>query len=333
MSLNAIMNTASSGLSAAQTQLRVISDNVSNVNTPGYVRKIADQQTLTGQGIGSGVEVARIRLATDRFLQAASMKAGSEAARQTVRYELYDRIQSLFGDPGGTTGFFSQIDSMFAAFASNAENPTSSPGRQDALFKAQSLFDEAARIGKQIDAVRQDADGRILSAVEKANALLEQIEGLNLEIARATATNGDSSGAQSAQAGLLGQLSELMDVQVSPRSIGGVMVRTSGGSLLAGQGVGKLSYNPTGTVSSNSAFNDIWVTEPSGQKHALLDGVTSGEIKGLVELRDVDAPAAAARLAELVSHVADELNRAHNANSAVPVSAVRPRSPSSMALA
>jgi len=318
MSLNAIMNTASSGLAAAQTQLRVISDNVSNVNTPGYVRKIADQQTLTGQGIGSGVEVARIRLATDRFLQAASMKAGSEAARQTVRYELYDRIQSLFGDPGGKAGFFSQIDSMFAAFASNAENPTSSPGRQDALFKAQALFDEASRIGKQIDAVRQDADGRILSAVEKANALLEQIEGLNLEIARATATNGDSSGAQSVQAGLLGQLSELMDVQVTPRSIGGVTVRTSGGNLLAGQGVGKLSYNPTGTVSSNSAFNDIWITEPSGQKHALLDGVTSGEIKGLVELRDVDAPAAAARLAELVSHVADELNRAHNANSAVP---------------
>ena len=35
MSLNAIMNTASSGLAAAQTQLRVVSDNVSNVNTPG----------------------------------------------------------------------------------------------------------------------------------------------------------------------------------------------------------------------------------------------------------------------------------------------------------
>jgi flagellar hook-associated protein 1 FlgK len=50
----------------------------------------------------------------------------------------------------------------------------------------------------------------------------------------------------------------------------------------------------------------------------LLDSVVSGEIKGLVELRDVEAPAAAERLAELVAHVADELNRAHNANSAVP---------------
>ena len=77
MSLNAIMNTASSGLQAAQTQLRIVSDNVSNVNTPGYVRKIGEQRTLTGQGMGSGVEVARVRLATDRFLQAATLNAGA----------------------------------------------------------------------------------------------------------------------------------------------------------------------------------------------------------------------------------------------------------------
>ncbi|MDP3379732.1 MAG: flagellar basal body protein, partial [Brevundimonas sp.] len=36
MSISSIMNTANSGLTAAQTQLRVVSDNVSNVNTPGY---------------------------------------------------------------------------------------------------------------------------------------------------------------------------------------------------------------------------------------------------------------------------------------------------------
>jgi flagellar hook-associated protein 1 FlgK len=318
MSLNAIMNTATSGLATAQTQLRVVSDNVSNVNTPGYVRKIADQTTLTGQGVGSGVEVSRIRLATDRFLQAASLNAGADAAREGVRYELYDRIQSLFGDPGGDSGFFSRVDGVFSAFSSSAEDPTSSPRRQDALFKTQALFDEAARIGKQIQAIREDADGRIQSAVEKANGLLKQIENLNLEIARATATNGDSSGAETAQSALIGQLAELVDIRVSVRSVGGVSIRTGAGALLAGEGAATLEYNRAGAVTGETAFNEIWVTEPGGQKRSLLDSITSGEIKGLVELRDVEAPAAAERLAELVSHVADELNRAHNANSSVP---------------
>ena len=117
MSVTSILNNANTGLIAAQTQLRVVSDNVSNVNTPGYVRKVAEQRTLTSQGMGSGVEVARIRLATDRFLQAASLNAGAESARQGVKYELYDRIQSLFGDPGGDAGFFSQVDGVFSAFS------------------------------------------------------------------------------------------------------------------------------------------------------------------------------------------------------------------------
>lgn len=318
MSLSAIMNTASSGLATAQTQLRVVSDNVSNVNTPGYVRKIAEQRTLTSQGMGSGVEVARIRLATDRFLQAASLNAGAEAARQGVRHELYDRIQSLFGDPGGDSGFFSQVDGVFSAFAASAEDPASSPRRQDALFRTQALFDEAGRIAKQIQAVREDADTRIQSAVERTNSLLEQIEGLNLEIARATALDGDASGAETAQSALIGQLAELVDIRVSVRPVGGVSIRTGAGTLLAGEGAAVLDYKRAGSITGETAFNEIWVTEPGGQKRSLLDNVTSGEIKGLVELRDIEAPAAAERLAELVAHVADELNRAHNANSSVP---------------
>ena len=318
MSLSTILNIANSGLQTAQTQLRVVSDNVSNVNTPGYVRKIADQVSLTTQGVGSGVEVARVRIATDRFLQAASLSAGAEASRQGVRYELYDRIQSLFGDPGGDTGFFSQIDDIFAAFAVAGEDAVSGPRRQDALFRTQAILDEAGRISGQIQAVREDADGRIQSAIEKANSLLQQIETLNVDIAKATVLNGDASGAQTQQARLVDELSSLMDVQVSQRSVGGVSIRTGAGILLAGAGAATLQYNRAGTVNAETGFNEIWVTEPGGTKRAFADGLKSGEIKGLLELRDVDAPQAAERLAELVTHVVDELNRAHNANSAVP---------------
>src|SRR5690606_23036596 len=119
-------------------------------------------------------------------------------------HDLYDRIQSLFGDPGGDDGFFARFDGIFAAFAASAEDPASSPRRQDALFKTQELFDEAGRIARQIQAVREDADGRIQSAVEKANALLQQIEELNVQIARAVVANSDSSGPEAAQSALIG---------------------------------------------------------------------------------------------------------------------------------
>ena len=319
MSLNSIMNIATSGMNAAQTQLRVVSDNVSNVNTPGYVRKIADQQSWASQGVGAGVEIARIRLATDRFLQAASLNASADAGRQTVRYELYDRIQSMFGDPGANSGFFSQIDSVFAAFAASAQDATSGPARQEAIWKTQGLFDEAARINAQIQSVREDADARIKSAVETANSLLEQIEKLNVEIAKATVVNADSSGAQTAQAALIDQLSTLMDVRITGRAVGGVEIRTGAGILLAGQGAAKLDYVRAGAVSAETVFNEVMVIEPPARKaRSLAEGLSSGEIKGLLELRDGEAPATAERLAELMSRLADELNRAHNASSAAP---------------
>ena len=322
MSLNSIMNIATSGLQTAQAQLRVTSDNIANVNTAGYVRKITDQTAAVTTGFGAGVEVSRVRLATDRFLQAASLSAGADAARQGVRYELYNQIQSQFGDPSGDSGFFAQVDKLFASYAAMAESPTSSAARQDTIYKTQALFNQAAGIASQIQSVRQEADGRLQNAIETINPLLEQIDKLNKTIAAGSVTNQDVTGAQNAQLGLISQLSQYMDVNVEARSNGGVTLRTGTGTTLVGEGHATLSYQAAGTVDATTAFSDIMITEPSGTRWPLLDGVSSGQIKGLIELRDVEAPAAAARLGELTARLADELNRAHNANSSVPAPTV-----------
>lgn len=318
MSLNLIMNTATTGLMAAQTQLRVVSDNVSNVNTPGYVRKIADQVAYSSNGIGAGVEVARVRLATDRFLQAASLNAESDAGRYGVRAELYDRIQSLLGDPGGAGGLFGQVNSLFSAFSTLSDNAISGPYRQQALTQTQALFTEANRIAGQIQAVREDADARLSSGVARVNELLSQIEAFNVEISRASVAGGDTTGAESAQAALIDQLSGLMDIRVAVRPVGGVQIRTGTGMLLAGDGHATLSYQRAGAVNAETSFDEVWLTEPRAEKRSLLDHLGSGELKGLIELRDQEAPAAAQRLGELITRIADELNRAHNASTSVP---------------
>ena len=322
MSLGLIMNIATSGMNTAQSQLRVVSDNVTNINTPGYVRKIADQQSLTTQGVGTGVEIARVRLATDRFLQASTLGASADAARETVRYELYDRIQSLFGDPGGDSSFFTGIDSVFAAFAASAEMPGSSAARQTAIWQTQNLLDQAAGISAQIQSVREDADSRIQSSVDTINGLLSQISQLNREITRATVTGADATGAQNAQAQLIDQLSSYMDVRLSPQNNGATEIRTGAGLLLVGNEPATLEYQRAGAISSQTNFGDIIVREPSGSSRSLTEGLVSGELKGLVQLRDVDAPQAADQLAELTAKLADELNRAHNASSSIPAPSV-----------
>ena len=97
MSLNSIMNIATSGLQTAQAQLRVTSDNIANVNTAGYVRKITDQTAAVTTGFGAGVEVSRVRLATDRFLQAASLSAGADLhmAKPIEAAKLFGVLQAV----------------------------------------------------------------------------------------------------------------------------------------------------------------------------------------------------------------------------------------------
>jgi flagellar hook-associated protein 1 FlgK len=321
MSLNSILNAANSGLQVAQQQIRIVSDNVANVNTPGYVRKTAEQRSMSVEGIGAGVEITHVRLATDRFLQAASLAGAADAANASVRYELLDKTQNLFGDPSADTGFFSMADKVFAAFNVTAEDPLSSPRRQEAIVYAKQLLDETARISGGIDAARLDADTRIASDVDTVNGLLQDIENLNMEISRAFVAGQDTSGAESTQAQLIDQVSQYLDVRIAPRSNGGVMLRTGDGMLLAGAGAATLSYDQAGSVDDRTDFNELWITEPHGQKRSMMDHLGSGELKGLIAYRDVEGPQMAERLSEVVSRIVAELNKAHNANSAAPAPA------------
>lgn len=318
MSLQNIMSAGLSGLVTAQTQLEVVSSNVTNVDTPGYVRKIADQVSTASGGIGTGVDITGVRLAVNQFLEAASRNATSDAAQSGAISDYFNRVQSLFGDPSSNTGFLSQIDQLFSSFSALSANPTSTPQRDQTISAAQQLFSQASDIYDGIQTVRGDADSQIASDVTQVNNLLQQIENLNNGISRGIVAGADVTGAENDQAQLINTLSSLMDIRVSQRTNGGVTIRTTDGTLLAGEGAATLSYSPIGTVTGETNFNAITLTPPGGVSVNLTDHLKSGEIYGLIQLRDQIAPQAASQLSELVSNIADQLNGAANQNTAAP---------------
>lgn len=315
MSLNHIMSSATTGLLTAQTQLRVVSDNIANVNTPGFVRKVATQTPLVSAGLGVGVDIARISLAADRYLERAALVAQGSAAQAGVTADSLDRAQALFGDPSSDNSFFAKLDSLYAAFSSASENAASSVARGATLDHVSDFLSESGRIGASLKALTAEVDSRIAADVERANQLLVDIDKLNGEITRARAVTGDATGSETILTGLVNELSGLMDISVTRRSTGSVVIRASDGTPLAGEnGAATLSY-----VRSEGASGEIAVTQAGAAGQSSLRArLTSGEIKGLLDLRDRELPAIGAQLAEFVSQAVDELNRAHNAAAAVP---------------
>jgi flagellar hook-associated protein 1 FlgK len=313
MSLNSILNIATSGMMAAQTGLRVTSDNVANINTAGYVRKTISQSNLVSNGMGVGVNIDAIKRATDKFMAAASLNGASDAGRTGAVATAMDNAQKLFGDPSAKTNFFATLDNVYAAFSMAADDPSSTLLRSSAITKVEDFLGESKRITSSLSSQIKDTDNRIGADVSRVNDLLKQIDALNVDITRAKMAGADGTGSENVQSGLINELSTYMNIQVSDRSNGGVMVRSAEGVTLAGNGPATVTYNQSGPA---NGYLTVVTANSGGQVMPLT--VTNGELQGLLELRNKELPNLSDQLGEFVSRAAEELNRASNAASSVP---------------
>ncbi|HZZ34428.1 MAG TPA: flagellar basal body rod C-terminal domain-containing protein, partial [Caulobacteraceae bacterium] len=197
-----------------------------------------------------------------------------------------------------------------------ADDPASQLLRSQAISNLQGFLSEASRITAALSDLQKQADTRIGADVSQTNSLLQQIDSLNADIIRAKSVGADSTGSENIQNNLINQLSELMNVQVQARPGGGVVVRTVDGTELAGDGAATISY-----VRSDTAVGYLQVTAYGASAPSLTALITGGELRGLLDLRDRQLPGLSDQLGEFVSAAVDEINRAHNASSAVPAPA------------
>ena len=313
MSLTSALQSATSGLLAAQAGLAAVSDNIANVNTPGYVRKTIVQQQLVVNGRGSGVDVSGVQRVTSQYLQSASMTAGSDSSRYAAYAQYLDNAQSLFGDPSGGDYFFNLPDNLSANFASAADDPSSGLLRTQAVNTLGNFLGQADRINTQVAALGKTVDGQIANDVTQINSLLSQIDKLNTDITRGKISGSDSTGSENIQSQLLNQLSGLMNVHISARPQGGIDIRSTEGIALVGVGASTLAYNSSGTTPGY-----ITATTPGASAGPTPITLSSGELRGLLDLRNTKLPGLADQLGEFVSRTAQQLNAASNASTASP---------------
>ena len=123
----------------------------------------------------------------------------------------------------------------------------------------------------------------------------------------------DVTDAQNAQNELVTKLSSLVDLKVATGSNGSVTLSTTGGATLVGpNGAATLAYTP------NTGVSQVTVTQPSvGQTPANVN-LASGEIQGLLTMRNTTLPGVANQLSQYVAGAVTAINAASNASTAVP---------------
>lgn len=316
MSLNSILNIASSGLFTAQSGIDTVSRNVSNVNTEGYVRVEQQQEAVNINGAGAGVTVSALKLAANNFLEAASLNASSSSSAATVKSDYLDTVQSAFGDPTSDTSLFSQINSTLSSFETTFGTGNSTSARNSILSQLTSSLSQLSNVSSSIDKTLSQVNSDIGTSVDSINSILKDISDTNADITRGNIA-GDSTGAQQKMSGLVSKLSEYMSVKVDYSSNGVAKVYTTDGSFLAGDGYSKLNYNAA--TSSGPNWNDITISyNGSNDTRSFEQSINGGKLGALLELRDTDIPQISDSLGEFSGKLADAINNVHNTNASLP---------------
>src|SRR5581483_3860212 len=101
MGLSSALATAMSGLRANQASLSIISSNVANAQTPGYVVQNPNQAEISSGTNGSSVEVNGVNRQLDLFVQNQLRTETSGGSYATQISNILSQLQSVYGTPGG----------------------------------------------------------------------------------------------------------------------------------------------------------------------------------------------------------------------------------------
>lgn len=325
MSLSGILNVSISGLVTSQEAMRNASVNIANVNTDGYVRKIAEQKTRVLASSAGGVEIAQIRRNIDIFLEREALSATSNQARFSAQNKIHDSLQATLGKPDLETSMAARLNKIFAGLADLQIEPDSAVRRFAAVDDLNAWGLEVDRVATEIQGFRSDADRRISDSIGVINAAIDSIYDLSIQISKAQAVQEDPSALEEERSRQINKISELVDVRVVDLGGGYIDVSTSTGVSLVDRVKRKLVYQPTSVVNTSSQISQIQVyrVDPasgslSSNYYRLDPSLAGGEIRGLMDMRDTYLPYAALQLGEMSRKVVNQLNAIHNDNVAFP---------------
>ena len=315
-SITLALRTAQSGLLVNQAALDTVANNIANVNSPGYSRKIVNMEQRVVSGVGAGVQLADVTRAVDEGLVKSLRLQLTTVNTLDAKKTYFDRLQDLFSSPGDNQS----LSHILADFAAAQETLAVSPGQtleqSELVRQAQNLSLEFQQMSSTIQELRVQADANISDTLNRVNALTDQIAGLNDDIIRNQTVTADVTDLRDQRDQAIDELSEYMDIRYFFRSDGDVVVFTSAGRTLVDNVPFTLTHNAASSMapSTTHAEGDIagLYLGTTIAANDITNEIKGGKIKGLIEMRDQILPDLQSQIDYLAAAVRDTFNQIHN---------------------
>lgn len=331
MSLGQALATAMSGLRANQAALALVSSNVANSETPGYIRKSLIQTATTTADYGSSVRIAGVNRELDAFVQAQLRTEMSGAAYANIRSTFLSNLQGVYGNPDSTGTLEAAFNTLTTAIQALSTSPDSQSARIGVINAAQNIAQQLNQASQGVQALRNTAENGLASAVSTANNAMSQIAAINNQLLSGNQTDASTASLLDQRDQYINQLSQLMDIKVVTNGSNQVSVFTTSGVQLVGVEAAKLTFDAQGTVTPNTFWNadpaksglgTLNIYFPHGGSMDLIatNSIRSGAIAGYIELRDKTLVQAQSQLDQLAASLSSTLSDQTVAGTAAPAS-------------
>lgn len=310
------LRTVQSGLLASQSALNTVANNIANVNTPAYSRKIVNMETRVVAGAGAGVQISDITRQVDEGLLRSMRQESSTLQGFDSQVTIYDRLQDTFGAPADNNS----LSHITQQFVTAAETLAVSPNRlieQSNLVRwGQQLTESLDSMTATIQDLRLQADIAIGEHTDRINQLIERIGDLNDSLIANASTGRDVSDFRDQRDQSVDELASLIDIRYFYRSDGDVVIYTTDGRTLVDKIPGVLTHDVASTASETMShaggqFDGLYI----GDKIAgndLTNSIQGGKLKGLIEARDRVLPKLQSEIDHFAAMIRDTVNQVHN---------------------
>ncbi|MGJ4893004.1 flagellar hook-associated protein FlgK [Bradyrhizobium sp. HKCCYLS3077] len=329
MGLSSALATAMSGLRSTQAALSIISSNVANANTPGYVAQNPNQIEVASGGFGSTVMTTGVNRQLDLFVQNQLRTETSGGAYANQMANILTQLQSVYGTPGGSGTLETALNNFTTALQSLSNNPSNQSAQSVALSAAQGVAQQLNATTKGIQTLRTNVEQDIGNSVTQANAAIKQIATLNTQLQGLAPSDPLTATLQDQRDNAIDTLSKYVDIRVVSDSTNGVSVFTNSGIQLVGAGLSsEFTFSSPGTLDATSLYNSDPTKTGVGQLNIKLsNGVSldvvsnnllnSGQIAADLKLRDQTLVQAQTQVDQLAATVASALSDKTTAGTAV----------------
>ena len=218
------LNTASNAMRTNQTVIQTINHNISNMNTPGYSRQVANLQTNVaytrpgmstcpkGAGqLGQGASVVSITRVRNSFYDYQLRSESHNYGNAAVKAEQFTNIESIFNEPS-ETGISASLNDFFDSFSELSKNPTSTSAKKYLVEKSNLLTSSMNQAVRKLDTLKDNIKIQEDTTIRDINDILKQLDTLEKDIKIAEAVGKNPNDLLDRKDSLIDELSFKLDI-------------------------------------------------------------------------------------------------------------------------